>query len=79
MLIQVVYPGDKYDFVKDFMLDNLIDEKKIVRFRRRSGWATVGVDPIRTKKHDSVYFHPERRASRMHIPADAEWINYKRV
>ena len=64
MLIQVAYPNEKYDYVKDFMLDRLIDENKVVKFRRRLGWVTVGVDPVRSKRNDTAHFYPERRAAR---------------
>jgi len=64
MLIQVAYPDEKYDYVKDFMLDRLIDENKVVKFRRRLGWVTVGVDQVRSKKNDTARFYPERRAAR---------------
>lgn len=48
MLIQVTYSDDRYDYVKDFMLDRLIRTGAITKFRRSSGWVEVGVDPIRT-------------------------------
>ena len=47
MLIQVNYPDNRFDYVKDNMLQNLIESRAIARFRRSSGWVTVGVDPIR--------------------------------
>lgn len=49
MLIQVAYDDEKYDYVKDFMLDKLIDAGAISKFRRSSGWVRVGVDPIRKR------------------------------
>jgi hypothetical protein len=47
MLIQVNYPDNSFDYVKDSQLHNLIESRKITRFRRSSGWVTVGVDPSR--------------------------------
>ena len=63
MLIQVAYPDDKYDYIKETLLDKLLEEKKVLKFRRRTGWVTVGVDPIRINKKTAAYFSPERRAA----------------
>jgi hypothetical protein len=60
MLIQVNYPDNRFDYVKENILDTLIETKKITRFRRSSGWVTLGVDPVRitrreyTKKATSI-------------------------
>jgi hypothetical protein len=61
MLIHVVYPGMQHDFVKDFMLHTLIENNKIIRFRRSSGWVTLGVDPVRAMTNRSGYKGVERR------------------
>ena len=53
MLIQVAYDDEKYDYVKDFMLDKLIDAGAISKFRRGSGWVRVGIDPIRKRTTQS--------------------------
>lgn len=58
MLIQVVYPDNRYDYVKDYILDSLIETRTIARFRRSSGWVTLGRDPIRTSKRDFTYKTP---------------------
>jgi len=47
MLIRVVYQSDKHDMVKPFILDSLISEKKIKKFLRSGGWATIGTDRLR--------------------------------
>jgi hypothetical protein len=47
MLIQVNYPDNRFDYVKDNVLHNLIESRTISRFRRSSGWVTVGLDPVR--------------------------------
>jgi len=47
MLIQVNYADNRFDYVKDTVLDHLLNTKEIKRFRRDSGWVTVGVDPLR--------------------------------
>lgn len=64
MLIQVMYPDNRYDYVKDFMLDSLIESGKVARFRRSSGWAAVGIDPIRSRTSPPPYSGVERRGSR---------------
>jgi hypothetical protein len=62
MLIQVGYTNDRYDYVKDFMLDSLIESGAITRFRRRSGWVQIGVDQVRKGRQQGVYGGIERRA-----------------
>lgn len=58
MLIQVNYPDNRFDYVKDAILDSLIETRQILRFRRSSGWVTLGVDPIRTAKREYTYKIP---------------------
>jgi hypothetical protein len=62
MLIQVSYKDDKYDYVKDFMLESLIATGAIAKFRRSTGWVQVGVDPVRTMRQ-GTYSGAERRAA----------------
>jgi hypothetical protein len=63
MLIQVSYTDDRYDYVKDFMLETLIESGAISRFRRNSGWVMIGVDPIRQRRQDNTgYRGVDRRA-----------------
>jgi hypothetical protein len=61
MLIQVEYIDKKYDFVKSYQLDRLLDMHRIQRFKRSSGWVTVGVDPVRSRRSASSFAFPERR------------------
>jgi hypothetical protein len=63
MLIQVIFPNNRYDYVKDFMLDDLIESHEIAQFRRRNGWVTLGVDPIRQRAANGAYNGIERRAA----------------
>ncbi|MCM2263869.1 MAG: hypothetical protein NDI73_01620 [Desulfuromonadales bacterium] len=42
-------------------LDLLLNRKLVRRFLRSSGWAVVGVDPIRLSPHASEYHGRERR------------------
>jgi hypothetical protein len=53
MLIHIIRNGKLYDYVKDYMLDNMIKSKEIVQFKRSKGWVTIGVDPIRESKRDT--------------------------
>jgi hypothetical protein len=62
MLIHIVRIDNRYDYVKDFILDILIEAKEIVKFKRRTGWVTIGVDPIRERKRDRVFTGTDRRA-----------------
>ena len=62
MLIQVLRTGNIYDYVKDFMLDSLIQSQGIVKFKRNTGWVTVGADPIRKNKRDSLFNDTDRIA-----------------
>lgn len=63
MLIHVMYPNKKYDYVKDFMLDTLIESEQITSFRRSSGWIALGVDPVRTRSSNLAFRDVERRQS----------------
>mgnify|MGYP007044779905 CR=1 FL=1 len=61
MLIRVFYTDGTFDMVKPEMLDYLLDKNKVKRFKRSTGWAVVGRDPVRTKSPNG-YWGEERRA-----------------
>jgi hypothetical protein len=61
MLIQVAYLDNRYDYLKDFQLDRLLEQRQVASFRRSSGWVKVGVDPIREQRRNYAYYGPERR------------------
>ena len=63
MLIRVVYKDYVHDYVKDFQLARFLDAGKIIKFQRRTGWVTVGIDPVRTGKQ-TAFRGPERRTGR---------------
>ena len=63
MLIQVVYKDNHYDYVKDFMLECLLASQQVVKFKRSSGWVTVGLDPVRQKREGYSYRGIERRSA----------------
>ena len=62
MLIHVKYPDNNYDYVKEFMLGNLIENRKITKFRRANGWVAVGLDPVREKKQSDEFNGVEKRS-----------------
>jgi hypothetical protein len=62
MLVQVNWTNNRYDYVKDFMLDSLIEAGVVARFLRSSGWVTVGVDPVRLGRGNREYRGVERRS-----------------
>jgi hypothetical protein len=64
MLIQVNYTNKRFDYVKDIILDKLLAAGKITKFRRNSGWVTVGVDPVRKTKRDYTYQTPNELKKR---------------
>lgn len=61
MLIRVMYLDGRYDMVKPVLLDRLIEEQKLSRFLRASGWAAIGYDSLRRAKNFVDYQGPERR------------------
>jgi hypothetical protein len=47
------------------VLDLLLESNRVAKFKRSSGWATVGVDPIRARsgnQNGARYEGPERRS-----------------
>jgi hypothetical protein len=63
MLIQVMYPGNNFDYVKEFMLDDLIESRKISKFRRANGWVAIGLDPVRAIKQSNTFNGVEKRCN----------------
>jgi len=49
-IVRVAYTDNRFDYVTDETLDNLIRSKTIAKFERKSGWVTVGLDPVRQSK-----------------------------
>ena len=47
MGISVVFANGDEKIVPAYMLDYLIQEKKLVAFLRADGWVQIGSDPIR--------------------------------
>ncbi len=66
MLIQVKYPDNRYDYVKERTLDLLIESDKITEFKRSTGWVKIGVDPIRMKTGNTSDNYPNERRGLLH-------------
>jgi hypothetical protein len=63
MLVQVNWTNKTYDYVHDFMLQDLIEAGGVARFLRGSGWVTVGADPIRSGSPACDFIGVERRGT----------------
>lgn len=62
MMIRVMYSDGRFDMVKSDMLDQLLVKSGITSFKRSSGWAVVGRDPLRSRSLQD-YRDVERRGS----------------
>ncbi len=54
MLIQIIRNDNHYDYIQDFMLDKLIAANEIVKFKRGTGWVTIGTHPVRAHKREKT-------------------------
>ena len=62
MLIKAVLTDGCYITLSQEALDRLLEHKRVKCFERRSGWAVVGVQPIRLAAAiDNSYNGNERR------------------
>ena len=61
MLIPVVYKNGKHDLVKDFVLDRLIENRAIMRFKRKTGWVDIISGRVRRRQRYN-YDGPRRRS-----------------
>lgn len=61
MLIEVELVDGEMTRVMQKGLDRLIENNLVKRFKRRSGWAYVGIDPIRSKYSDEELFDGQER------------------
>jgi hypothetical protein len=61
MLIHVLNQNHKFDFIKTSRLDELIESRQILAFKRRKGWVRIGMDPVRVIAYDTSYQGRERR------------------
>jgi hypothetical protein len=60
MLIRVMYNDGRFDMIKPNMLDDLLAKLTVTSFKRTSGWAVVGRDPVRSSVR-SNYRGTDRR------------------
>ncbi|HEX2964787.1 MAG TPA: hypothetical protein VHO84_03335 [Syntrophorhabdaceae bacterium] len=63
MLIRVQYQDNHYDYVGNYVLDNLLDRDRVKRFYRPSEekWVNVASDPVRMPTGGEYYTGFERR------------------
>ena len=64
--IDVIMWDGTYHRFTPLVLDVLLETNRVMKFRRSSGWVTVGVDPVRTSPRSSfseLYSGPERRTT----------------
>ena len=64
--IETIVANDTLHYFTPQVLDVMLGNNLVVRFKRSSGWVTVGVDPIRTKNRretSHLYSDHERRSN----------------
>ena len=64
--IHVITRDGAYQYLPPLGLDALLEKNQVMKFRRSSGWVTVGVDPLRVKdRHETSRFFngPDRRSA----------------
>jgi len=63
--IEVIMNDGTHHHFMPQVLDVLLENNRVMKFRRSSGWVTVGVDPVRGRGRRSElslnYYGPERR------------------
>jgi hypothetical protein len=63
--IEVIMIDGTYHHLTPQVLDVLLENNRVIKFRRESGWVAVGVDPIRLKSRSEashIFNGHERRA-----------------
>ncbi|MDH3807552.1 MAG: hypothetical protein OET55_03465 [Desulfuromonadales bacterium] len=63
--IEVIMSDGTYHHLTPQVLDVLLENNRVIKFRRESGWVAVGVDPIRLKSRSEashIFNGHERRA-----------------
>jgi hypothetical protein len=64
--IETIVENDTLHYFTPQVLDVMLGNNLVARFKRSSGWVTVGVDPIRTKNRSEtshLYSGHERRSN----------------
>ena len=63
--IEVIISDGTHHYLAPQVLDVLLENNRVMKFRRADGWATVGIDPIRVRnRHESSqqFNGPDRRS-----------------
>jgi hypothetical protein len=63
--IDVITRDGSYQHLTPLALDILLQKNHVLKFRRSSGWVTVGIDPIRVKDRreaSRLFNGPDRRS-----------------
>ena len=63
--IEAIIGDGTHHFLTPSVLDVLLENNQVVKFKRSRGWVTVGIDPIRFKnrREDSRSFNGHDRRS----------------
>lgn len=64
--IDVILKDGTYHHFTPRVLSVLLESRRVHKFKRSGGWATVGVDPVRTRKATpdlATYGGPDRRTT----------------
>lgn len=77
MLIRVLYYDNKYDMVKPWLLEKLIESNYIQAFYRKTGWTYIGRDKIRGR--GGHYNGPERRHKESFLPYIGAYVYFALV
>lgn len=68
-LIDTIMKDGSFYHLPSRVLEVLLNNDRVSKFRRSSGWVTVGADPVRAKPRKDacpVYYGPERRTPKGH-------------
>ncbi len=63
MAIMVQYKDRSFGYEENRALDNLIENQRVIAFRRSDGWAEIGIDPVRNPGGQQVFPGPEKRGA----------------
>lgn len=62
--IDVILMDGTHCEIQSKVLDVMLDNGRVLKFRRSNGWVTVGVDPVRARRRNDfcdLYYGQERR------------------
>ncbi len=67
--IDVILKDGTYHHFTPRVLDVLLESHRVHKFKRSTGWTTIGVDPVRTKKSgifNGNHFTGQERRTMIH-------------